>query len=228
MLCSYRCGQEAIKQFKNGNLCCSESQNSCPEMRKQQSEKARSRTKDNNEGRRIQAEIIRGRTKKTHDGVRRMSETLTGRTKENNKSVRRTADKLNGRTKETHEYIRIRAEKHSEWMKNGGASYLNSFNKNPSKQQVEIWKMVTKICPYVYLNLPVNHLERQANIDVAVPKLEIAIEYNEPAYHGEWQGSKENDDKRQKMLEEEGWKVLNYYPLPTLEQLKEDIQNLLI
>ena len=28
----------------------------------------------------------------------------------------------------------------------------------------------------------------------------------------------------QKILEEDGWKVLNYYPLPTEEQLLEDIK----
>jgi len=33
MQCSYGCGQEAIKQFKNGRWCCSESQNQCPTIR---------------------------------------------------------------------------------------------------------------------------------------------------------------------------------------------------
>jgi len=32
MLCGYGCGQEAIKQFGNGKVCCSEKSNSCPEI----------------------------------------------------------------------------------------------------------------------------------------------------------------------------------------------------
>ena len=37
-LCSYGCGQIAKYKFKNGNICCSESKNSCPVHRKQLSE----------------------------------------------------------------------------------------------------------------------------------------------------------------------------------------------
>lgn len=36
--CSYDCGNIAIKQFKNGKYCCSDSINKCPNMRKKNSE----------------------------------------------------------------------------------------------------------------------------------------------------------------------------------------------
>ena len=37
-LCDYGCGCEAIYQLKNGKWCCSKSVNSCPEMRRKNSE----------------------------------------------------------------------------------------------------------------------------------------------------------------------------------------------
>lgn len=37
-LCDFGCGQEAIKQFKSGNRCCSASANSCPEQRRRNSQ----------------------------------------------------------------------------------------------------------------------------------------------------------------------------------------------
>jgi len=36
-LCDYGCGQTARYQFKNGKWCCSENQNSCPEMKRKNS-----------------------------------------------------------------------------------------------------------------------------------------------------------------------------------------------
>lgn len=32
--CSYGCGNIAVKLFSNGKWCCSESKNSCPEVRR--------------------------------------------------------------------------------------------------------------------------------------------------------------------------------------------------
>ena len=41
MICDYGCGQEAKYHFKNGKWCCSKSQNSCPEMRRKNSESSK-------------------------------------------------------------------------------------------------------------------------------------------------------------------------------------------
>lgn len=40
-ICEYGCGQEARYSFKNGKLCCCESYNSCPAMKKKNSERAK-------------------------------------------------------------------------------------------------------------------------------------------------------------------------------------------
>jgi len=37
-ICEYGCEREAKYQFKNGKWCCSKSQNSCPELRRKNSE----------------------------------------------------------------------------------------------------------------------------------------------------------------------------------------------
>ena len=36
--CEYDCGQDALYQLKNGKYCCSKSWNSCPEIRRKNSE----------------------------------------------------------------------------------------------------------------------------------------------------------------------------------------------
>jgi hypothetical protein len=114
-------------------------------------------------------------------------------------------------------------------MLEGGATYIRTFQKNPSKPQVQIFNLVSKICPYVYLNYPVYHLDRQTNIDIAIPKLEIAIEYD-GAY---WHQDRESDLERQKMLEEDGWKFIRYRgtmnsdPTPSLEKVFDDVLGVL-
>jgi len=37
-ICEYGCGQKATHQFKNGKWCCSKSQNSCPVVRRKNSD----------------------------------------------------------------------------------------------------------------------------------------------------------------------------------------------
>lgn len=44
-LCDYGCGTEAIYQLKSGKWCCSKSVNSCPEMRKKNSQGCKEYTK---------------------------------------------------------------------------------------------------------------------------------------------------------------------------------------
>jgi len=85
MLCSYGCGKEAIKQFKNGMYCCSEFSSQCPEIRKKNSKGGKGKKKPG------------------------------------------TSTRLKGRTKENDEGKRRGAKKQSEYMKNGGALYSQSF-----------------------------------------------------------------------------------------------------
>ena len=47
ILCDYGCGQEGKFQFKNGKLCCSKSQNSCPEIKRKTGEPKRGKVGPN-------------------------------------------------------------------------------------------------------------------------------------------------------------------------------------
>jgi hypothetical protein len=210
MLCNYGCGQEAIKQFKNGKVCCSENFRSCPKMRRNLSEKLTGRTKENNEGRRIQAEKITGRTKENNEGRRKqaeqMSEKMTGRTKENNEGVRRMA------------------EKKSEWMKVNG-NRIRKLIKNPSNLELKLRTIVKELYPisehtYSILNY---------DVDIALPEFKIVIEYD-GWYHFDTEEHREYHKKRQEEIEQEGWKFLRYncfQKFPSLDQVKRNILELL-
>ena len=231
-LCDYGCGQEGIYQLGNGKWCCNESQNSCQEVRKKFSKSHMGKNKENNEGRRRQAEKRTGRTKETHEYVRNQAEKMTGRTKESHEGVRKQSEKLKGRTKETYEGIRRSSEKIRRWMLSGGAAYLNSFIQNPSKEELKLRTICQKILPYVESNYPIYRVgrgKRSYNIDIAVPKLNLAIEYD-GYFHFCDQEHVEYHKKRQKELEKEGWKFIRYnifQKFPTLEQVKEDILKIL-
>lgn len=112
------------------------------------------------------------------------------------------------------EFRRILKEK----MLDGQAVYMNTLVKNPSNPQVELFHMIQEICPYPILNYP--SLFTNYVIDIAVPKLSLAIEYDEPYWHQD----KKHDVKRQQKLENEGWMFLRYRSrVPTRYSLLKDI-----
>jgi len=208
-LCECGCGKEVTKE---GNRFI-------------QYHNRRGKTKENDEGRRKQAEKsskkMKGRTKENNKGKRIQAEKMTGRTRENHEGVKKQAEYMeNGGAVYANSFPKHGYKNHTEWMESSGAVYMNSFIQNPSKLQVDTWKIVCKISPYVYLNYPVTHLENTYSIDIAIPKLEIAIEYDGSYWHQD----KENDLKRQKELEEDGWKFIRYVDkVPTKEQVLEDL-----
>ena len=104
-----------------------------------------------------------------------------------------------------------------EWQ----ASYMNSFIKNPSKPQVELFNLVKKLCYCAELNYPVIEVNRC--IDIAIPFHKIAIEYDGSYWHQD----EEKDKQRQKQIESLGWKFIRYRDrIPTIDELRLDIQNL--
>ena len=125
-------------------------------------------------------------------------------------------------------------EKRKERMLNGGAAYALSFIKNPSKPQVELFHLVQEI----YLDAVLNYPCLNYSIDIAVPRLSLAIEYDGSIYHpGESESSPfclvkgkefKYQQKRQKELEEEGWYFLRYRDfIPTKEELRSNIEQLI-
>ena len=104
-------------------------------------------------------------------------------------------------------------------MLNGGSANANRYRRKVSKPQISLYKLVQQICPYSILNYPV-YSPKNYSIDIAIPHLALALEYDESWYHQD----KEADIKRQKDLEEQGWRFLRYRDhVPKLEQLNKDI-----
>lgn len=106
----------------------------------------------------------------------------------------------------------------SKRMLNGGAAYSLSFIQNPSKPQVELFKLIKSLYPDAVLNYP--SLNR--SIDIAIPKKMIAIEYD--CWY--WHKDQEADNKRQKELESIGWRFLRYKDyIPLVDELKNDLKD---
>lgn len=87
-------------------------------------------------------------------------------------------------------------------MKEGKAAYMNMFIKNPSKPQVELFHLCQKLLPYPIMNCPCGRY----SIDIAIPILNLAIEYDGSYWHQD----EEYDQKRQKEIEEDGWIFIRY------------------
>lgn len=106
-----------------------------------------------------------------------------------------------------------------ERMKNGGASYANSFNKSPSKPQCQLFERVKILYPSAILNYPVMNY----SIDIAIPKLKIAIEFDGYYFHKDREKA---DQRRQRRIEREGWGFLRYSKLPDDNKLNQDLLNI--
>ena len=106
-------------------------------------------------------------------------------------------------------------------MLNGFASHVYSFNKNPSKPQVKTFELIKSVFADAVLNFPVYEVNRI--IDIAIPSLKIAVEYDGSYWHKD-----ENlDIIRQKDIENLGWRFLRYRDhVPSLEELKHDINKI--
>lgn len=107
-----------------------------------------------------------------------------------------------------------------DYMKNGGAAHCNQFIRNPSRPQTELFELCQSILPYPVMNYPCMN----KSIDIAIPCLSIAIEYDGSYWHQDIK----SDNDRQDILEIEGWNFLRYIDkVPTKEELLLDINNLL-
>jgi hypothetical protein len=112
-------------------------------------------------------------------------------------------------------------------MINGKASYMSSFIQNPSRPQVELFNLIKELYPSAELNYAIFNLNY--NIDVAIPDLKIAIEYD--GYY--WHQDEEKDLNRQNKCEDLGWKFIRYKGIkgkdivPTKDQIQEDIRRLI-
>ncbi len=116
-------------------------------------------------------------------------------------------------------HSKICSDSRRNFMLRGGALHAMMGVNKISKPQLELFKLISKICPYVVLEYPcINY-----KIDIAVPKLNLAIEYDGSYYHQD----KVYDKLRQNRLEEEGWLFLRYEDyIPSKKEVLYDIRQI--
>lgn len=91
---------------------------------------------------------------------------------------------------------------------------------NPSIPQVKLYDLTKELHPSAILN----HTVEWFCIDIAIPELKIAIEYDGSYWHQDIQ----KDLERQKDLEKLGWKFIRYIDnIPSKEKLLEDINSII-
>lgn len=119
-------------------------------------------------------------------------------------------------------------EKRREYMLNGGADYVNSFNTNPSKDELKIREMVLEQFPDFIPNYkPLEN--RGYRLDLGHPIYKIAIEVD-GWQHFRNQEKIDYDKRRQEEIEVEGWTFIRYnifQSFPTKEQIRKDIEKVL-
>ena len=111
----------------------------------------------------------------------------------------------------------------SKKMREGQAVYMQSKITTSSKPQKELFKICQKVFPYAIMNYSHYCGEYTFSIDIAVPQLSLAIEYD-GSY---WHKNKRTEHWRQKILESVGWYFLRYSDrVPSALELLSDYNNL--
>jgi len=238
MLCDYGCGQEAVYQFKNGKWCCSKTVYKCLIFKK----KLTSLTKRLWENREFREKMIVSHSgqvpwNKGKEGVysnqvieqirnfnkgKVRSEEHRRKISESNKNKHHCSDKT--REKMSKKWNEERREKHKIRMKNGQASYMNSFIKNPSKGELKLREVVLELYPESIPQCKILNY----SVDIALLKYKIAIEYD-GYYHFNCLESTDYHNKRQEEIENQGWRFIRYNifrEFPSKEQVEGDIQKL--
>lgn len=97
---------------------------------------------------------------------------------------------------------------------------VNELVKSTSNKQLQLYKICQKVLPYPILE----YKEGNKFIDITVPSLSLAIEYDGSYWHQD----KERDRIRQKELEEKGWNFIRYEDkVPTEEELLRDVNKII-
>jgi len=182
----------------------------------------RGKTKENDESVKRQAEYMRNggavhalsfQTEKVRE---RAAEKITGRTKENDEGRRRAAEKVSVKMK-GNEKVKENLRKARKQIK------------NPSKQELKLRGIVKELFPISEHTYKVLE-NKDYEVDNALSKHKIVIEFD-GWYHFDTEKHKEHHKKRQKEIEEDGWKFIRYTmfdKFPTKDQVKRDIQKVIL
>ncbi len=186
------------------------------------SEETKQKLREKSTGRKHSEESIE-KMKKNHVGMKgkhhseesklKMSKSLVGNGFIGRKHSEESIKKMNETRIKRGVYERTKNR-----MLNGGSAHANSFVKNPSKPQLELFNLVKIIDIFPVLNFAVKEVNKC--IDIALPTRKIAIEYDGSYWHKD----EEKDKQRQKQIESLGWKFIRYRDrVPSLDELRSDI-----
>lgn len=133
---------------------------------------------------------------------------------------KRVSNDVKNRWKNKPEIFNNLKESNRKRLLNGGAAYLNSFIKNPSKPQLELFNIIKEIYPTAIMNYQILNY----SVDIAIPQIKLAIEYDGSYWHPD----KEKDDLRQNKIMCEGWRFLRYKDrVPTKDEIIKDMNKYL-
>ena len=232
--CHYGCGKEATHQFKNGKWCCSNHINKCSENNRKitksregyrHSEKTRKKISESNKGR---ISPMYGK-KHTEEAKRKMSNNQIGEKnslygKEYSIEEREKRSEIIKKFMYSKEGI-IYRKKLKNKMLNGRAAWMNKFIKNPSKPEILLREIVKELYP----NCEFQYQVFNYSLDTAIPEYKIAIEYD-GWYHFDCQEHIDYHKKRQRKIEEQGWKFIRYNifsKFPTKNEIENEINKIL-
>lgn len=111
-------------------------------------------------------------------------------------------------------------KKQRKYMLNGGAAHARSFIRSPSLPQLELFKIIKTIFSVAQLEYKILNY----NVDIAIPQLKIAFEYD-GSY---WHQNKKIENERQTKIEKLGWQFIRYIDyIPSKNQIIKDMNNFL-
>ena len=220
MKCDYGCDQDAKYQFKNGKYCCEIHALKCLANRT----KMKGRTFSKNHLKKLK--ISRNNRKmKLWSEENKIKLSLNRQGSNNGMFGKKHSD-------DTKKKIGLKSigRKHTEEFKNslrqkminGGHQYISSFITKISKEEKLLREMVKLLHNDCIFQFKVLRYE----IDVAIPKYKIAIEYD-GWYHFDTEEHKQYHKFRQEKIEKEGWKFLRYTmfdKFPDIQKLNSDIE----
>ncbi len=215
MICDYGCEQEAKFQFKNRKYCCSRRVEQCPQKRKEISQRNKGQIPWNKNKSGVYSkdhiEFLRKRQigyKFSEESKIKMSDSHEGKTYED----------IYGK-----EGSKKEKEKRRKFFKEN-LSYIHQFIKNPSNEEIKLREIVKDLYVESEHTFPIQSYE----VDIVIPSYKIAIEYD-GWYHFDTEEHKEYHKKRQKEIENLGWKFIRYnifQKFPTKEQINKDIEKI--
>jgi len=232
-LCDYGCGQEGKHYLSYAKKwCCSKSQNSCNEVNRKRKESLKGKEKTVEHCKNISKSKIgcipwnkgkvgiqlSNKKGKSYEEIYGEERTKKIKEKKSKKKIEEWKDpnsRFNSR-----EYRKLLSDS----MKNGRAAYLNKFIKNPSKPELKLREIVKELFPLSEPTKVMNYC-----IDVGIQKYKIAIEYD-GYYHFCDQEHINYHKKRQKEIENDGWRFIRYnifQSFPTQDQVKKDIEDII-